>query len=686
MTYTVQAGDTMYSIARKFSITVAELQQINQLQPYDTLNIGQNLKVSANASAQGEFHLVQRGESLYSIAQKYHSTPQEILQINGLAANTSIFIGQRLRIKTHQGYGNTSGSASGTYTVQRGDSLYAIANRFQTSVQDILNLNGLSKNATLYAGQQLKVPAVTNTGSTQQDLSNYYTVQRGDSLYAIAQKAGTTPQAILQLNGLAANTNIYVGQKLKVPSPGSGTSGSGGSTSGNTGNTPTPPPRPQPNVPAHLTHIQQARALIKVQELNGKAIMGSGLRGAVGRTNHMNPDDLDKVQKCLIQLGLLPGQHSESPAALQRKGGGPIMARSIPQTIAAIQQFQSKYKVDYWTQTPERIAMLGTRQYNSGIVSPNDVTYIVLRDFTQYKVAFPHPYNRGQNVVAEFRNFPISSYNQYYDGISFNGNSQPDLPLNLFTELGLDANLAEAVKYVSAHEGNFDAINSYDKAIFSFGFIQFAGNGGGLGALLGEMKKRQPRLFQEYFVKLGVDVDYTLRNGEVHQGELKVIDLKASNGRFEVKGTDAEKAIRADKVLHGVFIRAGYDLNLIQVQIARAVIGYVRPALGIKLNLPAFNLSNIPITEIINSPLGMAMAIDLTVNQWINKTRELFEKAIVQVAIANRLTSLPLLKTIDERQVVQAINSSAGGDQRIAKRSNSLLNSGLSSTKTGRIA
>ena len=97
------------------------------------------------------------------------------------------------------------------YTVKRGDSLYAIANRYNTSVSELLNLNNLS-SANLTIGQQLKIPVASSDGSTG---SQTYTVKSGDSLYSIARKFNTTVDSIKRKNNLTSNT-LQIGQKLII--------------------------------------------------------------------------------------------------------------------------------------------------------------------------------------------------------------------------------------------------------------------------------------------------------------------------------------------------------------------------------------------------------------------------------------------------------------------------------------
>lgn len=155
--------------------------------------------------AAGATHVVQRGDTLYSIAREYGTTVDQLRQANGLTGD-AIWVGQVLQI---------SSSATGehrTHTVVRGDTLYSLARRYGTSVDAIMRANGLT-NANIYVGQHLVVATLATpvVGGTT------YTVVRGDTLYAIARRYGTTVDAVMTLNGLS-NASIYVGQQLVIGS------------------------------------------------------------------------------------------------------------------------------------------------------------------------------------------------------------------------------------------------------------------------------------------------------------------------------------------------------------------------------------------------------------------------------------------------------------------------------------
>ena len=205
--YTVERGDSLYSIAKKFNTTVDTLKKLNNLTS-NTLQIGQYLKLPSSETPSLEY-IVQRGDTLYSIANKYNTTVNELKRLNNLTTNT-LQIGQKLIVREEPS--EDLNVPVTTYTVQRGDSLYSIANRFGTTVDALKKLNNLTNNL-LSIGQILKLPTTEDISTTEES----YIVQSGDTLYSIARKFNTDVNELIRLNNLSG-TALRVGQILKLPS------------------------------------------------------------------------------------------------------------------------------------------------------------------------------------------------------------------------------------------------------------------------------------------------------------------------------------------------------------------------------------------------------------------------------------------------------------------------------------
>ena len=212
--YIVKSGDSLYSIARKYNTTVDELKKLNNLSN-NVLSIGQVLKIPSSESnntgsntGTTNTYVVKSGDSLYSIARKYNTTVDEIKRLNNLSSNV-LSIGQVLKIPSSSESSNT-GSGTGTtntYVVKSGDSLYSIARKYNTTVDELKRLNNLSSNL-LSIGQVLKIPSGSST--------NTYVVKSGDNLYSIARKYQITVDELKKLNNLNSNL-LSIGQVLKVP-------------------------------------------------------------------------------------------------------------------------------------------------------------------------------------------------------------------------------------------------------------------------------------------------------------------------------------------------------------------------------------------------------------------------------------------------------------------------------------
>ena len=113
-------------------------------------------------AAQGRVHVVRRGETLYSIARRYGTTAGAIARANGLSNINYIWAGQRLRIPGTAGGGGTGGgggsTGGGVHVVQRGETLYTIARRYGTTAWAIARANGLSNINYIWVGQRLRIP------------------------------------------------------------------------------------------------------------------------------------------------------------------------------------------------------------------------------------------------------------------------------------------------------------------------------------------------------------------------------------------------------------------------------------------------------------------------------------------------------------------------------------------------
>lgn len=210
--YIVKKGDTLYSIANNYNITVAELKKINNL-ANNTISIGQKLYIkndtNENITDTEDFYTVQKGDTLYSISKKFNISVEEIKKINNLKSNT-LSIGQKLNLNGNLPDNETNEIEYDNYTVQRGDSLWSIAQKYNITVNELINLNEL-ENTILQIGQNLKVPKI-NIVEPEYEI---YIVKKGDTLWSISKENGLTVNEIKELNNLTSNL-LSVGQEIKI--------------------------------------------------------------------------------------------------------------------------------------------------------------------------------------------------------------------------------------------------------------------------------------------------------------------------------------------------------------------------------------------------------------------------------------------------------------------------------------
>lgn len=223
--YVVKKGDTLYSIASKYGTSVSSLMQLNDLKN-SNLAIGQVIRIPINGdNSNSDFviYTVKVGDNLYSIAKRYSVTVDEIISLNSLSGNL-LSIGQKLKIPIKNNFDNDN--QYGTYIVQSGDSLYKIANKFGMTVSQLMAINKL-EGTTLKIGQVLKVTSGGGDSSgIGLGMSCYgegykapsyvtYTVKNGDNLYSIAKKYDTSVDNLIKLNNLF-NSGLSIGQILKI--------------------------------------------------------------------------------------------------------------------------------------------------------------------------------------------------------------------------------------------------------------------------------------------------------------------------------------------------------------------------------------------------------------------------------------------------------------------------------------
>lgn len=147
---------------------------------------------------------VRAGDTLWAIAREYGTTVEAIVRENRIADPNRIFAGERLRITLP-----ARGSGEEIYTVRRGDTPISIAGKFGVTLSALEDRNGLERGETIYAGDKLSIPGARMSGE-------FYVVRPGDSLFYISRRTGVPIRTLVGINRIKDPDLIYAGEHLKL--------------------------------------------------------------------------------------------------------------------------------------------------------------------------------------------------------------------------------------------------------------------------------------------------------------------------------------------------------------------------------------------------------------------------------------------------------------------------------------
>ena len=238
----VKRGESLWTISKKYRVSIHDLAAVNKIRNRHRLSIGQKLTIPVRRSNGGTLlasnsgpsghkkviYKVKRGDTLGHIAEDYNTMARSIRRWNKLEYGQHIFPGQKLTIwikeDMSQLASNTNaGREKVVHNVKRGDTIGHIAESYRVSSRKIMSWNNIKSKQHIYPGQKLNIWVKNNNSSKSiaQKSSNKgkkvtYTVKRGDTIGHIADDYNTTVSNIRSWNNMKRSSYIKPGQKLSL--------------------------------------------------------------------------------------------------------------------------------------------------------------------------------------------------------------------------------------------------------------------------------------------------------------------------------------------------------------------------------------------------------------------------------------------------------------------------------------
>lgn len=219
--YTIRAGDTFYSIARRFNTTVEALREANPGVDPDALLIGQQICVPVRIPAPGvcpqgsQPYVIRPGDTYYSLARRFNTTVEAIREANPNVNPDNLQVGMVICIPVVPAP-TPCPPGTNPYTVQAGDTYFSLARRFNTTVRAIARANPLVNPRRLRVGQVICIPGAPPPGRCPEG-TRPYVIRRGDTYYRLARRFNTTVEAIRQANPGVDPDALQVGQVICIP-------------------------------------------------------------------------------------------------------------------------------------------------------------------------------------------------------------------------------------------------------------------------------------------------------------------------------------------------------------------------------------------------------------------------------------------------------------------------------------
>ena len=474
------------------------------------------------------------------------------------------------------------------HVVAEGETLAGIARQYGLKSKQVRALNHL-KSTYLFTGQQLIVGVVhTDTPASRGGLQ-FYENPAGNTIFHTI-KAGDT------LFSIARNYNTTVA-RIKADNQLSSDALTIGNTLRIMRSTPQTVRVPQENLQYHTVQ-------------NGETLYG------ISRRYGTTVDALQRLNS-LTGINISPGMRLV--VAVQQTGGSYYPAGPTPAPSPTPAPTPSP--------APKPEPIPGGSPNTSGVsisYGPNGATLRI-------------PLLGGGIISAELRN--------YQGGFMYRGQSHQIPPISEIRQIGLDDSTFNALQFCKKVEGNYDAINTYDPGIFSYGFIQFIGKGGVLDKLLQNFQMVNPQKFAQIFDSAGIYLS---------NGRLLVYDERRNP--FVAENAWSYIRLRPDYI--APFIQAGFDRQYILEQYRMANLEYAKPALThqLQIRLSNRNTQSIAPGEIFQGNEARSLLFSLAINLGVNGMSKSLSESLSDLAIRRNLSDARQLGQLGWQEIMSHIS------------------------------
>ena len=222
----VKPGETLSEIADRHGVSLTRLMQANGISNPNVITAGQSLRLpgsstAAAGSARGGSVTVQPGDTLSDIADRQGVSLNQLMQANGITNPNILVAGQKLVLP-----GSRRATAAAApralptapYTVKSGETLSEIADRFGTSTERLIKINGISNPNLVVAGTRLAIPGRPSSSAAPRNAKEHV-VRSGESLSSIAGRYGLPVERLVAINKIDDPDLVVSGTRLKLQAP-----------------------------------------------------------------------------------------------------------------------------------------------------------------------------------------------------------------------------------------------------------------------------------------------------------------------------------------------------------------------------------------------------------------------------------------------------------------------------------